>query len=772
MLTLSLLVTTALAPQATEAHFDYLWGGETRQICTLDVGSSRHVWTVGDGPRIRHAINPTSSTTWEFQTVPDDVFQNLLDVHFIPGVVSDPAHIGFACGVNGNVLKTVDYGATWVHLNSSPVMNQDVTPQNATLWRNRFLSENDGFVAGLWTFKRWNGATGTWNGIRLADKDLSPGINYAGRVEFYALELIVDPSDATKWVGVAAGQLWSSVGAGGADTGIVFYGRSDFQGGNTWVETFRTVLPSGGLGGGPMNIDDPWDISFAAPNPTDIKQTTGYLCAGGNLSEFPDGAATGTGGVWRTTDSGRHWTLELPGTANEEVNTLYGITAIDADHAVAVGYGGQIWYRNGSAGWICRRGGGTTCLAANLTSDDRQGPLSGCQAAGTDVYVSGSWGYLETSPDFVGLGVKLNPASSDNKHEHWRFEDILVFNSGLGFAVGEFKTIAETSDSGANWAPSASSPGVLPPFPPPPPPPPSSAALVALASGGGIAVTVGAANFMSSVLLDRQFAFRSDTAGLPPVWTAGSSAPLQLKSLTLNDVAYSQGQGANSEFWAAGKAVDLNDVSQPALYRSIDGGVTWSDAAGGAIASDVVLKGIAFRGGVEGFAVGYNATGPVAYRINLIGGTSITQVTVASFGGTKLLGVAANDARVVAVGENAGVLYYASGQFITWQFPQPPPSLGFSVPPDYVSVAMPPGNDVRVLISAAQSAKEADSPGLGRVLYFNGTEWKVRPETSNKDIHGIYLRSDAGWAVAGHGANITSEVGTVGDIMVLHFDPD
>jgi hypothetical protein len=47
----------------------------------------------------------------------------------------------------------------------------------------------------------------------------------------------------------------------------------------------------------------------------------------------------------------------------------------------------------------------------------------------------------------------------------------------------------------------------------------------------------------------------------------------------------------------------------------------------------------------------------------------------------------------------------------------------------------------------------------------------VLREGSNKDIHGIYLRSDAGWAVAGHGNNITSEVGTVGNIMVLHSDP-
>ncbi len=774
MLMLSLLVTTALAPQATQPHFDYLWGGETRQICTVDVGSSRHVWTVGDGPRIRHAINPTSSTTWEYQTVPSDVTQNLLDVHFIPGPGgSGPAHIGFACGVNGNVLKTIDYGMNWVHLDSGPVLNQDQTPQNASLWRDRFVSQNDGFVAGLWTFKRWNGTTGTWSEVTLTNPG-SMTADYKGKVEFYALELIVDPSDSTKWVGVAAGQLWSAVGQGHPDTGIVFYGRSDFMGGNTWVDVFRTTLPSGGAGGGVMNIDDPWDLAFAsvpATDPPDITHVTGYLCAGGNLSEFPPangGTPTGVGGVWRTTDSGRTWSLELPGAANEVVNTLYGITAIDAGHAVAVGYGGQIWYRNGAAGWTCRRGGGTTCLAANPTSDDRQGPLSGCQAAGTDVYVSGSWGYLETSPNaFAGLGVRLNPASSDNKREHWRFGDILVFNSGFGFAVGEFKTIAETSDSGANWAPSPSSPGTLPPTPA------SSAGLVALASGGGIVVTVGKANFMSEILLDGQFAFRYDTTAGTPMWTAGYPvAPLPLKSLTLNDVAYSQGQGTSSEFWAAGVAVDLNDVSQPALYRSSDGGVTWSNAnAGGAIASDVVLRGIAFRGGVEGFAVGNNSTGPVAYRIDLTGGPSITPVTVASFGGAQLLGVAANDQRVVAVGKSAGVLYYNSGQFTTWPFPVTPPSLGFATPPDYIAVALPPGNDARVLIAAKQDDAEADSPGIGKVLYFNSTEWKVLPETSNKDIHGIYMRSDAGWAVAGHGENLTPEIGTVGDIMVLHFDP-
>jgi hypothetical protein len=321
-----------------------------------------------------------------------------------------------------------------------------------------------------------------------------------------------------------------------------------------------------------------------------------------------------------------------------------------------------------------------------------------------------------------------------------------------------------TSDGGANWAPSPSSPGTVPPTPPA-----SNAALNALAFGGDIVVAVGAANLTSSVPLDQKAAFRYDTAAVSPAWTASVfSLPPSLRTLTLRDVAYSQGQGASSEFWAAGVATDTNDVNQAALYRSIDGGVNWVNAnIGGVIASDVTLTGIAFRGGVEGFAVGYDTTGPVAYHIVLTGGPSITPIMVASFGGTKLLGVAANDNRVVAVGESAGVLYY-NGTFTTWQTP----SLGFATPPDYISVAMAPGNDVRVLIAAKQDDAEADSPGIGKVLYFNSTEWKVLPETSNKDIHGIYMRSDAGWALAGHGENLSPEIGTVGDIMVLHFDPD
>jgi len=201
------LVSAASAYQGSPAPIGpamgTLWAGETRQVCFLDLddgagGTERHVWTVGDGALIRHAVDPDANTIWEIQAPPAGVTQNLLDITFIAGGggPADPDHIGYACGVNGNVLTTVNYGQTWTHFDQVDVQNQDNLngPHNATLWRTRFANEDAGFTCGLWTFKGWNSALSQWDPVTLT----LPGTTFnfqPGAFEFYAMELIVDPAD-------------------------------------------------------------------------------------------------------------------------------------------------------------------------------------------------------------------------------------------------------------------------------------------------------------------------------------------------------------------------------------------------------------------------------------------------------------------------------------------------------------------------------------------------------------------------------------------------
>jgi photosystem II stability/assembly factor-like uncharacterized protein len=742
------------APQGGPS-LERVWGGETRQVFTLEDGAgNRHVWTVGDGPLIRHALNPTASTSWTVQAPPSGVTQNLLDVHFIRGTVpSGPEHVGFACGVNGHVLKTVDYGTTWTHLDSGEVQNQlpGVT-ENAVLWRNRFTTENNGFACGLWTFKRWNGPTTGWTDVQLLDQFNQP--LGADTIEFYALELLVDPNNPGRWIGVAAGQRWGSPGGGHGDTGSVFYGSFAVGGGNTWKEVFRTDVS-----GHPYQ--DPWDLEFAA-NPAALGSSVGYLCVGTGSAD---------GAIFRTNNGGLTWnpTPELTG-----ASTLYGIGVVDADHAVAAGYAGEIWVRDAS-GWTCRRG--STCTLPPGVTETQSAPLAGVHAEGQDVYVTGSWGYVHVSSDgFLTDSVDLEPASSDAKSEHWRFLDLDFTSATRGYAVSANKTIIDSQSGGTQWDLSPSSPnGLLGPG--------STTPLTAVdfRTGGGSGVAVGwgetgsLATFTAPALSQSFAYFAHETSN--PSWVAGQiSFQVPRKWLLLQDVAWASGDGATAEFWAAGSYGDGDPYAPtnrlPALLRSTDGGATWSDGdalTGSVLPASVRLNALAFRNATQGFLVGYDAAvgSSVAYRIDLTGGPALVPLAIPVGATNEIVDVAANDSFVAAVGQRETLFSYQATPVEQLVLVTGLPSLGFAVPTNFMSIAMPPGLDPRVLIGMAGSIEEGNAPGIGKVLYFNGG-WSVRPAATNKNLHALVLRTLGGFAIAGGGAN--SEVGMVGDSAILRFN--
>jgi len=757
----AIMPLASAASAQSDAYLERIWGGESRQVFSVEVGSDRHVFVAGDGPAIRHAVNPGASTTWELQTLPSDVTQNPLDVHFIEGTDSEgPEHIGFAVGLNGHVLTTVDYGTTWSHLDSGEVQNQLSPSENAALWRGRFLNEDDGFVLGLWTFQRWNGSA--WSNVTLKDANNDP-ID-ANRFEFYALELLIDPNDPDRWVGVAGGQLWGGEGGDGhPDNGVIFVGSSNVEGGNTWSQVLQ--LDAG-------EYQDPWDIEFE-PNPATLGSAVGYLACG---------TSTDDGAVFRTTDSGMTWSLD-----HDDTTTLYGIAVLSADEAIATGYGGQIWARD-SSGWTCMRGSG--CTLPSGVTETHTTPLSGAHAAGSDVYVTGTSGYLRVSSNqFATNSTNLNANSADDGSQKWRFGDLAFSTEDDGYAVAAEKMIIESTDGGETWDFSASSPntavgsGNLP------------LTAVDFRPGGGIGVAVGYGRFdtldpNTAPTITESFAYYKDENDTSPAWVAAEidfehPDDPDPEFLLLDDVAWAGGAGSTAEFWAVGRYGNGGAFSptgvKPMLMRSTDGGATWSDATPyvdpGELLNGDRFSSLTFAAPTVGIVVGYNVQSglPRAHVIHIptSGSPSVSEIGVV--GSEPMVDVAVFGTTAVAVGVNESFYLFVESHGEFWQFPVP--SLGHSDPVNFTSVAFEAAG---ILIGATSSLAEADSPGLGKALFFDPSTsppaWSVIPAGTNKNMHSIVLHSSPagaaiGVAIAGFAQGLpgSSELGMAADTAIVRI---
>jgi photosystem II stability/assembly factor-like uncharacterized protein len=767
--TVSLLVLLAppLAAQTPApctfppSSFEYAWGGETRQVfqrtdpATVSDPSTHRVWTVGDGGLIRH--RDSGAAQWVVQQPPIDVTQTLLDVWFRPYPNWDE---GWACGVGGHMLHTVNGGQTWQHQDSGVINNARSIPEPATLWRTRFSDSGQGLTCGLWTFKHWQPTTNAWQDVTLLD---GAQLHTPDEFEFYSLA-ITETGDGN-WKGVAGGQKWDANGGGHCGkVGWVFFTDTSLpicMSGTVWFKTTTTVIANSPVacqdrpGVTREDIYDPWDIEFEQGPTTGTP--VGYM--GG-------GTSIGFGAVWRSENAGRTWQLELGG-QNSGVNTIYGVAAMADGHAVAVGYGGQVWRRDPATQplWQCDHGfgGNGWCGAVGSLS----GPLGGANGYGSDgVRITGSWGRVALSTDNAVTFTPENTSASADQSELWRLQDLHFTSPTTGFAVGQKRNLVTSTDAGKTWTLVPGFNGANGPL---------TKKLQSIAFdelGRGVAVgdafLPAPATACASVSDQCPLYYTTDggatwqASASPGLLKYGAATLAELRDVTVVTDPASPGI---SEFWAVGNMKVSTVVgSVPVILRSVDGGASWTHVLDfGVLPLNTHLAGVAFRTPTEGYVVGH-AIGSMAgraFRIQVGVGVSLQAVPVSY--PQPLNAIATNGTLIMAVGDHVagvgGVLEYDGVQFVDAGAPIQPLSMK--------SISMP-ASGFPVVVGCEGRPEEAVAANLGVTWTFNGSSWCPRRALTTKTVQSIYQRDGMAWAI-GLGNSISPEFGQVADSIIVHY---
>lgn len=750
-LLLSLLLAAPVAGQtdpgcllggALGDGFRYLWGGEMRHVFHRGSPEGNRVWVVGDGGQIRHSV---AGGLFVAQPTPAGASQTLLDVYFLA-----TEGTGWAAGVGGRLLKTTDYGASWTYLNGapeSPILNHCGEP--ATLWRARFFDAQRGFVCGLRTFQftAFGGELASeWQNVQLFMDATLQDERVAGEFEFYGLELLGTPSD---FVGVCIGQLWNGHPCGPTAPepaeGVVFYTDSSnpaSAGGRKWWITTKFDGTDPAHGG--VAIEDPWDIEFVA-NPADIRNATGYLAGGtGNAH----------GGIYRTTTSGRSFTLEAGGVP-QPINTHYGVGALAHGRAVACGYGGHIHSRDPVTGtW------------SNQQSGTFTGPLADVHTTATgtdDSMIVGSWGFVRTSLDAMAPWASVNPSSADGNTMLHRLEDIAFVDDLHGNVVGSNQSILYTDNGGCTWQIKMGD--TLNPN--------LTGILKGVAHGeNGQGVAVGYVDFGKP---GNNAAYFTTDGGA--TWTASNmSQPNLPTKVDLLDVEH----GTGARFWAVGTE-ETNQGHRPLVLWSGNGGDSFLRVPH-SLPTDLVLTGVSFLNVNDGFVVGHTPAAPKAYFINVNGATvNFIDVSPTGLAG-KLNGVAARGTSVYAASVYAVGGDYTDGaeQGYVLKFQAIVPvgqSPRFVVEPlapvlpiPYRSVAMAQDGPL-VLVGVENRIDELVSGHLGKALRFDGSTWTTTKAMTGKSLLNVFLRSQTrGWGVC-RPLPVSPEFGIVNDTMLVIYDP-
>jgi photosystem II stability/assembly factor-like uncharacterized protein len=126
--------------QAQSGSFEWRWGGQVFDVFTED---GVEAWTVEDGGRIRHR---DTAGNWTFQTVPSTVKDRLHRIFFLPGPAGQ--RTGWAVGMGGVVLKTINSGSTWTLVQQLPAVISGSDPHEQ-LYAVRFLDTDNGWILGL-----------------------------------------------------------------------------------------------------------------------------------------------------------------------------------------------------------------------------------------------------------------------------------------------------------------------------------------------------------------------------------------------------------------------------------------------------------------------------------------------------------------------------------------------------------------------------------------------------------------------------------------------
>ncbi|MCF8378005.1 MAG: T9SS type A sorting domain-containing protein [Bacteroidales bacterium] len=269
-------------------------GGETWS--TLNTGTSQYWYSIAYPATNRivvagyNYINITTDggTTWTptyfYTTMGLTASSAVYDIEFVD------ANTGYACGMNGLIMKTTDGGVSWTLLNFT---NSIPYVTDAILYDIHFLSATTGWIVGE-------------SGVILKTAD-----------------------GGATWTKTTKANYIQGISFGDANNGIAV--------GSSYRYVLRTTN-----GGATWDAIDPLNIPYIYPySVTHTGPLSAYIVG----LKYVNSTQYGT--ILKTIDGGVSWKEQW----TDEVNTLNDIIFVDSDNGWAVGNNGEI-QRTGSGGCL------------------------------------------------------------------------------------------------------------------------------------------------------------------------------------------------------------------------------------------------------------------------------------------------------------------------------------------------------------------------------------------------------------------------------------
>ncbi|MBI5216249.1 MAG: T9SS type A sorting domain-containing protein [Ignavibacteriae bacterium] len=348
--------------------------------------------------------------TWDIQHNIAGTKQFLFDIFF------STEDTGWAVGENGIVLKTVDAGITWIKLRS--VMNEQ-------LYKIQFIDSYTGWMVGM----------ANPPGDALVYKTTDGGLSWS------AIPIGLDGIATTCMYFVNAMTGWIVVDAGPAGP-IISHILKTTNGGDSWE--IQNIYE------GPI-----FNIQFA-------NSSVGWWSGG-------------QGKIMMTTDGGESWNLQTSGTGQ----SLYGMHIKDEKHGWAVSEGGEILKMSDGIHWQQQNSGTTDRLNTVYFLDTLNGCVVGnagkilITTDGGFTWGSKIHGTTDDLTDIVFTADKIGWAVGGNNYSlsggvifkttnfgrDWNtvstvgspLQSLSFPTEEKGWAVGLFGEIVHTTDRGNTW---------------------------------------------------------------------------------------------------------------------------------------------------------------------------------------------------------------------------------------------------------------------------------------------------------------------------------
>ncbi|MFT4537818.1 MAG: photosystem II stability/assembly factor-like uncharacterized protein [Planctomycetota bacterium] len=436
----ALLAPFALSQSPIPAPNDHqthpVWGGQSQTIHTMNTAQGQRIIVGTGGGAIRVSDPAIDAGAWKYVPTPTDFTGTLIDIEFLD------ESTGFACGRNGQILRTMNGGQSWADF-GVPVL--DPCGDLATIWSIQPLADDVVLACGLWLARYTQDGGQTWLPLELHDFDPDGGNEYDGSViseaefHFYDIEVVGGP---TNFTAAMCGEFESP----GGHVGVVMYtdaADANAIGGRKWQMVLddsrltqaqanggETLHPDGGM-------REPWGLGFergSAPG-----AAIGYV-TGGEGTNHP-------GRVYRTTDGGKSWDHE-----KEITPSAYGIS-VEAEQVMVGAYSGAIWTRAASGLWSSNEANPLPGPADGLPflTHRTTAAVNFVDSAGPGQYViGGGFGLTMKTQDYGQSWQEANPYYDLDIYEQ-RLQGLDALDTQTAWVTGQLGVVMKTSDGGADW---------------------------------------------------------------------------------------------------------------------------------------------------------------------------------------------------------------------------------------------------------------------------------------------------------------------------------